>query len=121
MAKGKKKAKGQANASAAAMAAAESIADDEGLSEEEERDLEAQALDEADAATRASADTAPPRQGAAVDKARLRGQRTKSGSIDPNLPRASEGNSTQNGGLVFVGVIFALIVVAIVAQFAIGN
>ena len=42
-------------------------------------------------------------------------------SRDPNLPRADGENVSQNGGLVFVGVVLSLIVAAIVAQFIMGG
>ena len=42
-------------------------------------------------------------------------------AVDPNLPRRDGGRVSHNGGLYFVGVILALILTAVVVQFALGE
>lgn len=41
--------------------------------------------------------------------------------VDPNLPRKDGPNVSHHGGLVFVGIIAGLLVLAIVAQFVAGG
>lgn len=123
MAKGKKKKTRKKRPAKPAPEELDQERDDDEL--EADDDAEA-AADDADAAgddpdeAEDEPDEPAPRP-ARKGKKRRRRAEGAAPSVDPNLPRPDGENVSHNGGLYFVGTILALIALAVVAQFLLGD
>ncbi len=116
MAKKKKKAKTKPAAAASEEAVTEETSAEAG--EEEEGDEgAAQASDDEQQEAVAQEKERPRIEG----RGRSRGAPAGAAGVDPLIPSPDGPRVSSKGGLVFVAVILALVVLAIVAQFTIGQ